>query len=117
MPLKIQDLQTFEAYKKASRTAASQIRDNTPFCIFSDVQLPDSSKKVHLLRPFLVVGSPANAITPLLKNLHGTKRPVCAGLCSLQGGRLALLRRAARRNTASSDRRPQSSKTCSARKF
>jgi hypothetical protein len=91
MQLKLQDLQTFEAYKKASRAAASQIKDNTPFCIFSDVQLPDSSKKVHLLRPFLVVGSPANAITPLLKNLHGTKKPICGGLCSLQGGKIYLV--------------------------
>jgi len=56
--LKAHDLESFEAFKKASRAAASQIKDNTPFCMFTDVQLLDTSQKVHLLKPFLVVGSP-----------------------------------------------------------
>lgn len=85
------DLQTFEAYKKAMRTAAGQIKDNTPFCMFSDVQMPDASGKLHTLKPFLVVGSPVNAITPLLKNLHGTKTIACSGLCSLEGGKISLV--------------------------
>jgi len=90
MPLKAQDLQTFEAYKKAIRAAASQIKDNTPFCLYSDVEIPDASKKAHTLRPFLVVGSPANAITPLLKDLHGGKKPLCSGFCSLESGKISL---------------------------
>jgi len=90
MPLKAQDLQTFEAYKKAIRAAASQIKDNTPFCLYSDVEIPDASKKAHTLRPFLVVGSPATAITPMLKDLHGGKKPLCGGLCSLEEGKISL---------------------------
>jgi len=90
MPLKAQDLQTFEAYKKAIRAAASQIKDNTPFCLYSDVEIPDASKKAHTLRPFLVVGSPATAITPLLKDLHGGKKLSCSGFCSLESGKISL---------------------------
>ena len=90
MQLTTHDFQTFEAYKKAMRAAASQIRDKTPFCIYSDVQLPDASKKMHILKPFLVVGSPPNAITPMLKDLHGSKTIACSGLCSLQGGKISL---------------------------
>jgi hypothetical protein len=91
MPLTSHDLQTFEAYKKAMRVAASRIKDKTPFCIYSDVQLPDASGKMHTLKPFLVLGSPVNAITPLLKGLHGTKAVACTGLCSLQGGKINLV--------------------------
>ena len=90
MPLKAQDLQTFEAYKKAIRAAASQIKDNTPFCLYSDVEIPDASKKAHTLRPFLVVGSPANAITPMLKDLHGGKKLSCSGFCSMESGKISL---------------------------
>ncbi|MGO9261757.1 MAG: hypothetical protein ACLQU1_36460 [Bryobacteraceae bacterium] len=91
MQLTSRDLQTFEAYKKAMRAAASQIKDKTPFCIYSDVQLPDASGKMHTLKPFLVVGSPVNAITPLLKNLKGAKAVACSGLCSLQGGKISFV--------------------------
>jgi len=90
MPLKAQDLQTFEAYKKAIRASASQIKDNTPFCLYSDVEIPDASKKSHMLRPFLVVGSPATAITPMLKDLHGGRKLSCSGLCSLENGKIRL---------------------------
>jgi hypothetical protein len=91
MLLKAQDLKTFEAFKKASRAAASQIKDNTPFCAFTDVQMLDESQKVHLLKPFLVVGSPINVITPFLKDLKGTKKPLCSGLCSLEQGKISLV--------------------------
>lgn len=90
MLLKPQDLKTFEAFKKASRAAASQIKDNTPFCAFTDVQMLDEHEKVHLLKPFLVVGSPINVITTLIKDLKGTKKPLCSGLCSLEQGKISL---------------------------
>jgi hypothetical protein len=89
--LKAHDLESFEAFKKASRAAASQIKDNTPFCMFTDVELLDTSKKVHMLKPFLVVGSPINVITPLLKDLKGTKKPLCSGVCSLEQGKISLV--------------------------
>jgi hypothetical protein len=89
--LKAHDLETFEAFKKASRAAAMQIKDNTPFCMYSDVQLPDASGKVHVLKPFLVVGSPINVITPLLKDLKGIKKFLCSGVCSLEQNKISLL--------------------------
>ena len=67
MTVKPADLQTYEAYKKAMRAAASQIKDNTPFCIFNDVETPDASKKPHVWKAFLVVGTPAGTVTPMLK--------------------------------------------------
>jgi len=91
MQLKPQELQTLEAFKKASRAAAGQIKENTPFCIFSDVHLPDSSKKLHVLKPFLVVGSPPQVILPMLKDLKGNKKLVASGLCSLQSGKLSFV--------------------------
>jgi len=89
--LKAHDLETFEAFKKASRAAASQIKDNTHFCLYSEVQLPDASGKVHVLKPFLVVGSPVNVVTPLLKDLKGTKKPLCSGVCSLEQNKISLV--------------------------
>jgi hypothetical protein len=89
--LKAPDLETFEAFKKASRAAAMQIKDNTPFCMYLDVQLPDASGKPHVLKPFLVVGSPINVITPLLKDLKGTKKFLCSGVCSLEQGKINLV--------------------------
>lgn len=91
MQLKPQELQTLEAFKKASRVAASQVKDDAPFCIFSDVQLPDSSNKLHVLKPFLVVGSKAQVILPMLKDLKGNKKLLASGLCSLQSGKLSLV--------------------------
>jgi hypothetical protein len=91
MQLNAKDLQTFEAYKKAMKAAAGQIGNNTPFCIFSDVQMPDASKKVHTLRPFLVVGTAPSAITPLLKDLKGSKTLTGSGFCSLEGGKVSLV--------------------------
>jgi hypothetical protein len=91
MQLKPQELQTLEAFKKASRAAAGQVKENAPFCIFSDVQLPDSSKKLHVLKPFLVVGSQPQVILPMLKDLKGSKKLVASGLCSLQAGKLSLV--------------------------
>ena len=88
--LKAQDLETWEAFKKASRAAAMQIKDNTPFCVFSDVQLNDASDKPHVLKPFLVVG-PINVITPLLKDLKGTKKFLCSGVCSLEQNKISLV--------------------------
>ena len=96
MQLKAQELQTFEAFKKAMRAAASQVKDHSPFCIFSDVQLPDASKKMHILKPFLVVGSPAQVVLPLLKNLKGGKKPVASGICSLQVGKLNFMAKSGR---------------------
>jgi hypothetical protein len=90
MQIKPADLETFEAYKKAMRAAAAQIKDNTPFCLYTDVQLPDSTKKVHTLKPFLVVGSVMNVITPMLKNLKGGRKIICSGHCSLEGGKISL---------------------------
>jgi hypothetical protein len=90
MQLKPTDLATFEAYKKAMRAAASQIRDNTPFCLYTDVLMPDSTKKVHTLKPFLVIGGAMNVVTPMLKDLKGGKKIVCSGHCSLEGGKVSL---------------------------
>jgi hypothetical protein len=90
MSLKAENLQTFEAFKKANKTAASAIKNNTPFCLYSDVEIPDPPRKPHMVHLFLVVGSPASAITPLLKNLHGGKKPLCDGLCSLEEGKISL---------------------------
>jgi hypothetical protein len=57
MQLKQPDLKTFETYKKAMRMSASQIKDDTKFCIYNEVQLPDAGGKMHILKPFLVVGN------------------------------------------------------------
>jgi hypothetical protein len=35
--------------------------------------LPDASKKMHVLKPFVLVGSPMALIAPWLKTLQGTK--------------------------------------------
>lgn len=91
MQLKPHELQTLEAFKKASRANAGQVKDNTPFCIFSDVQLPDASKKLHILKPFLVVGSQAQVILPMLKDLKGNKKLLASGHCSLQSGKLSFV--------------------------
>jgi tetratricopeptide (TPR) repeat protein len=91
MTLKPQDLQTYEAYKKAMRAAAGQVGNNTPFCLYSDVQMPDNSKKMHTLKPFLVVGATPSTIAPIWKTLAGSRTLVCAGLCSLQGGKISLV--------------------------
>lgn len=98
MPLTPRDLQTFEAYKQAMRAAAGQIKLNTPFCIYSDVQIPDAKGALHTLKPFLVVGSAVNAITPLLKNLHGTKAVTASGVCSLQGTKICLVAKSGKVN-------------------
>jgi hypothetical protein len=89
MPMKPTDLETFEAYKAAMRAAASHIKDNTPFCLYSDVQIPDKSKKVHTLKPFLVVGSALNVITPMLADLKGGKKFLASGHCSLEKGKIS----------------------------
>jgi len=91
MQLKPLDLQMFEAYKKAMRAATSQIGTGMPFCIYSDVQMPDASKKMHTLKPFLVVGAPASTIGPMLKDLHGGKTLACHGVCSLVQGKISLV--------------------------
>jgi hypothetical protein len=72
------------------RTAAGQIGSNTPFCIYSDVQMPGASK-THTLKPFLVVGAPASTIAPMLKDLRGSKTFTCHGLCSVEGGKISLV--------------------------
>jgi len=91
LPLKAQDLESIDNFKRACRAAAGQVRDNTPFSAFTEVHLPDSSKKLRVVKPFLVVGSPSNAVAPLLKNLKGTKAPLCSGVCSLEQGKIVLL--------------------------
>ena len=90
MKLKPENLETFEVYKKTMRAAAMQIKDNTPFCLFSEVQMPDAHQKLHVLKPFLALGSPLNVILPMLKELHGTKKPLCSGVCSLKDGKISL---------------------------
>ena len=90
MSLSAQDLKTYEAYKKAMKAAGGHIGHDTPFCIYSDVQLPDSSKKLHTLKPFLVVGTPASTIAPLLKELQGGKQLSASGVCSVEGGKISL---------------------------
>jgi hypothetical protein len=92
MPLTPHDLQTFENYKKAMKTAASNIRGkDTPFCIYSEVQIPDTKGKLIIVKPFLVVGTPVNAVTPLLKNLHGSKTVACSGSCSIEGDKISFV--------------------------
>ena len=90
LSLKSENLATLEAFKKASRAAATQIKENTPFCAFSDIELLDSSKKPHVVKPFLAVG-PLNMIMPLLKDLKGTKKFLASGVCSLDQGKIHLL--------------------------
>jgi len=89
MQLKPQDLKTFESYKKAMRMAASQIKDNTKFCIYTDVQLPDAGGKMHVLKPFLALCPPA-MLKPLLTPLKGGKRLISEGTCSLHEGKVIL---------------------------
>ena len=90
MLLKQQDVKTFESYKKAMRMSASQIKDDTKFCIYTEVQLPDASGKMHILKPFLVVGNGQATFKPLLPLLKGGKRFICEGTCSLEEGKVIL---------------------------
>jgi hypothetical protein len=90
MLLKQQDVKTFENYKKAMRMSASQIKDDTKFCIYTEVQLPDASGKMHILKPFLVVGNGQSTFKPLLPLLKGGKRFICEGTCSLHEGKVTL---------------------------
>jgi hypothetical protein len=90
MQLKQPDLKTFESYKKAMRMSASQIKDDTKFCIYNEVQLPDASGKMHILKPFLVVGNGQSTFKPLLPLLKGAKRFICEGTCSLEDGKVTL---------------------------
>ena len=90
MKLTQPDLKTFESYKKAMRMSASQIKDDTKFCIYTEVQLPDASGKMHILKPFLVVGNGQATFKPLLPLLKGGKRFICEGTCSLEEGKVIL---------------------------
>ena len=90
MQLKQPDLKTFESYKKAMRMSASQIKDDTRFCIYNEVQLPDASGKMHILKPFLVVGNGQTTFKPLLPLLKGARRFICEGTCSLEDGKVTL---------------------------
>jgi hypothetical protein len=75
------------------KTAAGQIKENAnnvTFCVYSEVELADSHGKVHTLKPFLVIGSPLAAVTPLLNNLKGARKPLYSGSCSLQEGKISL---------------------------
>jgi hypothetical protein len=90
MLLKQQDVKTFESYRKAMRMSASQIKDDTKFCIYTEVELPDVSGKMHILKPFLVVGNGQATFKPLLPLLKGGKRFICEGTCSLHEGKVIL---------------------------
>ncbi len=90
MSLNAQDFHNYEAYKKAMRAASGHIGNNTPFCLFSDVQLPDAAHKVHIFKPFLVVGAPASTIAPFLRDLHGSKQISAGGVCSIEDGKISL---------------------------
>ena len=90
MQLKQPDLKTFETYKKAMRMSASQIKDDTKFCIYNEVELPDAGGKPHKLKPFLVVGNGKSTFQPLLPLLKGAKRFICEGTCSLEDGKVTL---------------------------
>ena len=90
MQLKQPDLKTFETYKKAMRMSASQVKDDTKFCIYNEVQLPDASGKMHILKPFLVVGNGQATFKPLLPLLKGARRFMCEGTCSLEDGKVTL---------------------------
>jgi len=90
MQLKQPDLKTFESYKKAMRMSASQIKDDTKFCIYNEVQLPDASGKMHILKPFLAVGNGQSTFKPLLPLLKGARRFICEGTCSLEDGKVTL---------------------------
>ena len=90
MKLTQPDLKTFESYKKAMRMSASQIKDDTKFCIYNEVQLPDAHGKMHILKPFLVVGNGQMTFKPLLPLLKGARRFLCEGTCSLEEGKVTL---------------------------
>lgn len=90
MQLKQQDVKTLESYKKAMKMAAGQIRDDTKFCIYNEVLLPDAGGKMHVLKPFLVVGSGQMTFKPLLPLLKGARKLVCEGLCAVHEGKVIL---------------------------
>jgi hypothetical protein len=90
MQLKQPDLKTFESYKKAMRMSASQIKDGTRFCIYSEVVLPDATGKPRKLKPFLAIGNGKSTFQPLLSNLNGARKFICEGTCSLEDGKVTL---------------------------
>src|SRR5580698_861356 len=90
MKLTQPDLKTLESYKKATKASASQIKDDTKFCIYNEVQLPDAHGKMHALKPFLVVGHGQSSFKPLLPLLKGAKRFLAEGTCAVEDGKIVL---------------------------
>ncbi|HEX3745540.1 MAG TPA: hypothetical protein VHW09_16465 [Bryobacteraceae bacterium] len=72
------------------RMSASQLKDDTKFCIYNEVQLPDATGKMHILKPFLVIGNGQSTFKPLLTLLKGAKRFLCEGTCSMENGKVTL---------------------------
>ena len=86
MPLKEDDLKTFEAYKKAMKQKVTKITTsgNTKFWIYRDVELPTAAGKKQKLPAFIALLDDR----PVKKLVQG-KMLLCKGLCGLEGGKIA----------------------------
>jgi hypothetical protein len=86
VPLKLEDLKTVEAYKKAIRNDAGKIdpKATTKFWVYRDVELPNASGKPQKL-PVLIVLVDNHAVLPVLKG----KKLVCSGHAGLKEGEVA----------------------------
>src|SRR3974377_966643 len=86
VPLKIEDLKTVEAYKKAIKSDVGKISPSstTKFWVYRDVELPTASGQKQKF-PALIVLVDNRAVLPLLK----TKKLACSGHATLQEGKVA----------------------------
>lgn len=86
MPLKTDDLKTFEAYKKAIKQDLTKIskQGNTKFWVYKDIELPTASGGKQKL-PALISLVDDVATKAVLKG----KPPLCHGLCGLEGDKIA----------------------------
>jgi hypothetical protein len=86
MPLKVDDLLTLEAYKKAIKAEATRIASNgaTKFWIYRDVELPTAAGKKQKL-PLFIALVDNRAILPLLRG----KKLACTGTVGLENGKVA----------------------------
>jgi hypothetical protein len=86
MPLKPDDLKTFEAYKKAIKQDLSKIskQGNTKFWVYKDIELPTASGGKQKL-PALISLVDDVATKAVLKG----KPPLCLGTCGLEGDKIS----------------------------
>src|ERR1700722_13096099 len=86
MPLKTDDLKTFEAYKKAIKQDLSKIskQGNTKFWVYKDIELPTASGGKQKV-PALIALVDDVATKAVLKG----KPPLCLGTCGLEGDKIS----------------------------